>query len=82
MTMKWFNPQCAPFQISGFPFYQQEQVYRRMPLCTQGYIPDAVYGLADETAGGQIRFHGKLKKLTIQVSLAGKPLFFDNLKCF
>lgn len=76
--MKWFNPQCAPFQISGFPFYQQEQVYRRMPLCTQGYIPDAVYGLADETAGGQIRFHGKLKKLTIQVSLAGKPLFFDN----
>jgi len=76
--MKWFNPQCDPFRISGFPFYEKEQVYRRMPLGVEGYIPDAVYGLADETAGGQIRFHGKLKKLVIQVSLAGKPLFFDN----
>lgn len=76
--MKWFNPQCAPFDISGFPFYKQEMVFRRLPLGAEGFVPDAVYGLADETAGGQIRFHGKLKSLTIQVSLAGKPLFFDN----
>ena len=78
--MKWFNPQCAPFQISGFPFYAQEQVYRRMPLNTPAPLPDAVYGLADETAGGQIRFHAKLKDLAIQVSLASKPAFFADTK--
>lgn len=77
--MKWFNPQCAPFKISGFPFYEQEQLYRRLPLNPGSQIPEAVYGLADETAGGQIRFHGKLKKLCLQVTLSGKPPFFDNV---
>ena len=77
--MKWFNPQCAPFEISGFPFYKQEQLYRRLPLNPGSQIPEAVYGLADETAGGQIRFHGKLKKLCLQVTLSGKPPFFDNV---
>lgn len=77
--MKWFNPQSDPFLISGFPFYEKEQVYRRMPLGAEGFIPDAVNGLANETAGGQIRFHGKLKKLTLQVSLAAKPGFFDHV---
>lgn len=77
--MKWFNPQCAPFEISGFPFYKQEQLYRRLPLNPGFDIPEAVYGLADETAGGQIRFHGKVKKLSLQVSLSGKPPFFDNV---
>ncbi len=78
--MKWFNPQCAPFQISGFPFYEKEQVYRRLPLGMEGILPDALCGLADETAGGQIRFHGKLKDIKIQVSLAAKPGFFEGVK--
>ena len=78
--MKWFNPQCEPFRISGFPFYEQDRVYRRMPLNTAEALPEAVYGLAEETAGGQIRFHAKLKDLAIQVSLAAKPAFFANIK--
>ena len=78
--MKWYNPQCAPFQISGFPFYEKEQTYRRLPLGMEGILPDALCGLADETAGGQIRFHGKLKDIRIRVSLAAKPGFFDGYK--
>ena len=39
-----------------------------------------MYRLADETAGGQIRFHGKLKTLAIQVSLTSKPGFFAEVK--
>ncbi len=78
--MKWYNPQTEPFQISGFAFYEKDRVYRRMPLAGEGVLPDAVYGLADETAGGQIRFHGKLKKLCIRVSLAAKPGYFAEAK--
>ena len=78
--MKWYNPQTEPFQISGFPFYKEDMVYRRMPLAGEGVLSEAVYRLADETAGGQIRFHAKLKTLSIQVSLASKPGFFAEVK--
>lgn len=74
--MKWYNPQNAPFLISGFPFYETDRLYRRMPLNPSHPIPEAVYGLANETAGGQIRFHGRLKTLALEVSLAAKPLYF------
>ncbi len=77
--MKWYNPQIEPFLISGFAFYENERVYRRMPL-QEGIMPEAVYELANETAGGQIRFHGKLKELRIRVSLASKPGYYDHIK--
>ena len=77
--MKWYNPQTEPFLISGFVFYEKDKVYRRMPL-EEGIMPEAVYGLANETAGGQIRFHGRLKELRIQVSLASKPGYYDHIK--
>lgn len=78
--MQWFNPQSEPFRLYGFPFYDRERVYRRMPLSQKLNLPDAVYGLADETAGGQIRFHAKFKELTLQVSRMAKPGFYDHVK--
>ena len=78
--MKWYNPQKAPFSISGFPFYESDGVYRRLPLTPSHPLPEAVERLADETAGGQIRFHAKLKQLKIEVSLSAKPLYFANVK--
>ncbi len=77
--MKWYSPQTKPFLISGFPFYETDQAYRRMPLHPSHPLPEAVDGLANETAGGQIRFHGKLKTLSIQVNLSTKPLYFSNI---
>lgn len=77
--MKWYNPCEFPFQIAGFPFWQEDKCYKRVPLSSEGIIPDAVYGLADETAGGQIRFHAKLKSLKIRVSLASKPGFYSHV---
>ena len=76
--MKWYNPAKEPFKITGFPFFAEEGVYRRLPLNPKRELPEAVYYLADETAGGQIRFRGKFKKLTMRVSLASKPLFFNT----
>ena len=78
--MQWFSPQSEPFRLYGFPFYDKERVYRRLPMSQALGIPDAVYGLADETAGGQIRFHAKFKELTLQVSRMAKPGFFDHVK--
>lgn len=78
--MNWYNPQSEPFKLSGFPFYEKEWVYRRLPMSQALGIPDAVYGLADETAGGQIRFHAKFKELSLQVSRMAKPGFFDHVK--
>ena len=76
--MKWLDPKNAPFLISGFPYFSQEQIYRRLSVDAQGYAPNAVDGLANETSGGQIRFHGKLNKLSIQVKLMSKPYYFAN----
>lgn len=76
--MKWYNPQSEPFQITGFPFYEQDRVYRRMPLTSKPMLPESVYYLADETAGGQIRFHAKMKTMKIQVSIASRPLYFKD----
>ncbi|MBO5370827.1 MAG: hypothetical protein J6B23_09150 [Clostridia bacterium] len=76
--MKWYNPQKAPFKISGFAFYETDGIYRRMPLNPIAPLPEAVYELANETSGGQIRFHAKFKKLCIQVSFASKPLYFST----
>ena len=76
--MKWYNPQKDPFKISGFAFYEQDGLYRRMPLNPCAELPEAVYNLADETSGGQIRFHAKLKKMSISVSVASKKLHFDG----
>ncbi len=78
--MKWYNPQNEPFKLYGFPFYQKDKVYRRMPLVPSCPLPEAVDALANETAGGQIRFHAKFKELAIQVSLAAKPGFYDQIK--
>jgi hypothetical protein len=75
--MKIFNPSMPPFKLSGFPFFEEDGVYRRLPLCPRCSLPEAVYYLADETAGGQIRFHGKIKQLTFRVSLASRPRYFD-----
>ena len=76
--MKWYNPQSEPFKIYGLPFYETDKLYRRLPSAPKCTLPEAIDGLANETSGGQIRFHAKLKELKIQVSVASKKLFFDG----
>jgi len=51
-----------------------------MPLNPSHPLPDAVDGLANETAGGQIRFHAKFKELSIEVHIAEKPGYFDHIR--
>ncbi len=77
--MQWFNPQSEPFKIYGFPFYEKEMTYRRLPLGLDEFLPEASYRLADETSGGQIRFRAKFKALTLQVSVNAKPGMYAHV---
>lgn len=77
--MQWLNPQSEPFKIYGFPFYEKDKVYRRMPLSPAYPLPEAVDALANETAGGQIRFRAKMKKLVLEVNSMSKPGYFDHV---
>jgi len=76
--MKWYNPQTKPFEINGFAFYDQDMLYRRLPLNPCAQLPEAVYYLGDETSGGQIRFHCRCKQLKIQVSIASRKRYFSQ----
>ncbi len=67
--MRWFSPETAPFVLEGFPFFESERRYRRLPLNTDEPMPEWVEALAWNTAGGKLRFHAKLKKLAVRVRL-------------
>lgn len=67
----WHQPSEAPFQLCGFPWFATDGIYRRMPKSPADPLPEAVDGLANNTAGGQIRFRTDAKTLAIRVKLQG-----------
>jgi lysophospholipase L1-like esterase len=69
--LQWHVPTDLPFRLSGFPFFEQDQVYRRMPLNPQAKLPEAVDFLANHTAGGQISFQSNTRHLAVKVILTG-----------
>ncbi|GAB2697678.1 SGNH/GDSL hydrolase family protein [Paenibacillus thermoaerophilus] len=69
--MRWHSPARPPFRLEGFPWFEYDGVYRRLPKNPRLPIPAAVDALADCTAGGQIRFRTNSKKLALRVRLDG-----------
>lgn len=72
-NLQWFSPKNIPFCISGFAWYEEEKLYRRMPKNPKWPLPVDVDKLANCTAGGQIRFRSNTKRLSIRVQLTGVP---------
>ncbi len=70
-NLKWLNPKEEPFSINGFAWFDKENIYRRMPGKPKYTLPKAVDSLADNTAGGQIRFRSNTKQLAIRAQLQG-----------
>jgi len=68
----WLDPREAPFNLSGFEWISEDNVYRRLPVRPDWEIRDAVDQLANETAGGQIRFRSDSKKILLRVELREK----------
>lgn len=69
--LAWHSPMSEPFQIAGFPWWEKERRYRRLPLAPGFPLPPAVDELANCTAGGQIRFRTNSARLALKVKLAG-----------
>lgn len=65
--LKYYAPSESPFRLSGFPFYDQDQVYRRLPVKPGRALPDKVERLAWNTAGGQIAFRTDSKRVVLAV---------------
>ncbi len=68
----WYNPQKAPFQLVGFEWMNQDHVYRRLPVHPEWELSKGVEGLANHTAGGQLRFKTNSKRILIKVELREK----------
>ncbi|RKN85584.1 SGNH/GDSL hydrolase family protein [Paenibacillus ginsengarvi] len=72
LGLQWLSPKEAPLRLSGFPWFSQDGVYRRLPMQPKHTLPRAVDQLANSTAGGQIMFQTDSPKLAIRVKLSGK----------
>lgn len=68
----WFDAHEKPFGLVGFEWIKHDSVYRRLPVNPDWEITKQVDGLANHTAGGQVRFSTNSKKILVKVELAGK----------
>lgn len=66
----WYSPAKPPFALCGFPFFEQEGVYRRMQLNPPEPLPKDIDMLSWSPSGGQIRFSAELTCLRIRVRLS------------
>lgn len=71
MPLLWHAPNDAPFRLTGFPWYEQDQIFRRLPVAPVQPLPPAVDQLANCTAGGQVSFQTDSTHVAIKVELAG-----------
>lgn len=68
--IQWHSPKDKPFRISGFPWFDKDKRYRRLPVQSEYSIPARVDELAENTSGGQISFRTNASVLKIRVRLA------------
>ncbi|GBG07733.1 hypothetical protein PAT3040_02293 [Paenibacillus agaridevorans] len=69
--LKWISPADVPFLVSGFAWWKEERSFRRLPAAAHGTIRSVLDELANNTAGGQIRFQTNAAKLVVKVKLFG-----------
>lgn len=68
--LRWHAPGDAPFRLAGLPWFEQEQVYRRLPVAPRLQIPAPVDALANCTAGAQVAFQSDSSRVAIRVELS------------
>jgi lysophospholipase L1-like esterase len=68
-VLSWHPANQDPFKLEGFPFYGADGIYRRLPLTPPEELPEAVDFLANNTAGGQLRFRSDSRVIALQVEL-------------
>ncbi len=69
--LRWFEPGQAPLELSGFAWYDKDQVFRRLPVAPPEALPASVESLANCTAGGAIRLRTDSETVLLRVELRG-----------
>lgn len=70
-VLRWHKPDQPPFRLTGFPWFEQEKLFRRLPLNPPETLPKSVDWLANHTAGGQIAFQSNSRHVAVRVKLKG-----------
>ena len=65
----WHDPTAPPFALAGFAWFARERIYRRLPKQFRHPFPEGVELLANNTAGGQIRFQTDSPRVAVRVKL-------------
>lgn len=65
----WFDASESPIELTGFPWFEQDKVYRRLPVNPAYKLPCGVDHLAWHTSGGKIRFKTNSRQIVIRVKL-------------
>ena len=68
---RWLNLKDFPQMVFGFPWFENEKLYRRLPKDPMYKLPEMVDILAYCTSGGQIRLYTDSCRLAIRVQLSG-----------
>lgn len=68
-SLRWYAPYERPFRMVGFPWWEQDRTYRRLPRFPDWQIPPAVDELANHTAGGQVAFRTDSRTIDLKVKL-------------
>ena len=87
--LAWHLPFEAPMRLFGFPWFEQDHAYNRLPLVRPAEVtqfPNGVktmvpakncgaYSLSSNTAGGQVRFRTDSARFAVDVEECGNVLF-------
>ena len=72
----WKDARVAPFQLIGFEWIKKDSVYRRLSKEPNWKISEDVDQLADQTAGGQLRFATNSNKIILKVALLERSAMY------
>lgn len=75
-NIRWVDVREAPFDLVGFEWINQDSVFRRLPLDPEYKLPKAVDQLANQTAGGQLRFQTNSNKIYLKVELVERSAMY------
>lgn len=68
----WHKPDQKPMRLSGFAYYEEDKIYRRLPLRTKELfevVNPCLNELCEHTAGGQIAFRTDSTKILLRAKL-------------
>lgn len=76
--LSWRDPTCPPFALEGFPFFEENQNFCRLPTSIMPRQRESLQWVSWQPSGGVIRFVTDADVLAIRVSLDREEHFPRN----